>query len=390
MNGVEYVFGNEHIDAKPLQPFDDEVCSFISGLSMMLMKSTAIRIYPDIAALAFWCRRGNLELLKKRCPEAAQRLGRGLCFHIAPGNIPINFAFTYLFGLISGCSNIVRLPSYPFQQVVPVLEGIKKTLNSFPNIAAKTVFVRYPADNTITAEFSKQADARLIWGGDKTVESVKGLPCKPRCVDVAFADRYSICLINGQKVLSLNDSALERLAESFYNDTYLMDQNACSSPQLLCWLEDSEKARMRFWNAVYSQAEKKYNLQPAASIDKFARMCEDAIELKVLKGVMRTGNLLYRAELSGFAEDMTVLRGNSGYFYEIAINELNELAAIITEKYQTVTYFGVDPTNIQEFVLRNRLQGVDRITPVGKAMDISVIWDGFDLVRMLSRLVNVE
>ena len=62
----------------------------------------------------------------------------------------------------------------------------------------------------------------------------------------------------------------------------------------------------------------------------------------------------------------------------------------MTEKFQTVTYFGFDPEEVRKMVLNNRLRGIDRIAPVGKAMDVGVIWDGYDLVRLLSRLVNVE
>ena len=89
--------------------------------------------------------------------------------------------------------------------------------------------MRYPADDAITEQFSRMADVRVIWGGDETVARMKALPARPRCVDVAFADRYSLCVLNGRAVLELEQEGLSRLAENFYNDTYLMDQNACSA-----------------------------------------------------------------------------------------------------------------------------------------------------------------
>ena len=82
------------------------------------------------------------------------------------------------------------------------------------------------------------------------------MPAKPRCIDIAFADRYSVCIINGQAILNADDPSIKRLAESFYNDTYLVDQNACSSPQLILWINDKDDARKRFWEAVYDYAEK--------------------------------------------------------------------------------------------------------------------------------------
>ena len=169
-----------------------------------------------------------------------------------------------------------------------------------------------------------------------------------------------------------------------------MDQNACSSPQLILWLDDGAEARERFWQSVYDCAEKKYRLQAAVAVDKYTQMCEDAVNLDIVKAVSRKGNLLYRAELETLLPDMTELRGEAGYFYEHVISCLDELKNNITEKFQTVTYFGIDPFEIRRFVITNNLRGIDRIAPVGRAMDISIIWDGFDIVRTLSRVVSVE
>ena len=36
-------------------------------------------------------------------------------------------------------------------------------------------------------------------------------------------------------------------------------------------------------------------------------------------------------------------------------------------------------------VLENGLTGVDRIAPVGHTMDFALTWDGYDLIRTLSR-----
>ena len=55
-----------------------------------------------------------------------------------------------------------------------------------------------------------------------------------------------------------------------------------------------------------------------------------------------------------------------------------------------MTYFGVDKTELRDFVVNNRLSGIDRIVPIGKALDMDVIWDGYDIVRSLSRIIDVK
>lgn len=390
MKNVEYLVGSPEISNVPLQPYSDEAIEFASMLSKNLMKSPAIRVYPDISAIAFWCRKANLLKMKENCPEADKRLGRGLCFHVAPGNIPINFAFSYIFGLMSGCSNIVRLSSKAYLQIKPICDAVLDTLKDCPEIEKRTAFIRYPADDETTAEFCKNADARLIWGGDATIAKVRTMTSKPRCIDICFADRYSVCVIDGNAVVETDEATMSRLADNFYNDTYLMDQNACSSEQLIFWVNDSKEAREKFWKAIYDFAEKKYELQAAVSVDKYTHMFEDILDNKPVDSIKMNTNLLYRVELSKMDGNITELRGKGGYFYEYMLNDLSEIAPFVTEKFQTVTYFGIEAEDIRKFVVENRLRGIDRIVPIGKAMDIDIMWDGFDLVRMLSRFVDKE
>ena len=35
----------------------------------------------------------------------------------------------------------------------------------------------------------------------------------------------------------------------------------------------------------------------------------------------------------------------------------------------------------------NSLRGIDRIAPVGHTMDFALTWDGYDLIRTLSRRI---
>ena len=389
MNDVEYVIGTADIVNTPIRVYDDTACAFIAELSAEILKSPLARTYPDLSALAFWGRKANLQKLKEAFGDTAGRLGRGLCFHIAPSNIPVNFAFTYLFGLLSGNANIVRLPSKMFPQIDALCTLIKKVLPKYPKIKKRTAFVRYPRSDEITAEFCKIADARMIWGGDKTIASIKSLPASPRCVDIAFADRYSLAMIDGEAVLQAAAEKMKQLVENFYNDTWLMDQNACSSPQIILWQNDSDEARKKFWDAALAIAEAKYALQDAVSVDKYTLFCTEAVVNDNAVNFVSNGNLLYREEVRALTPDIINHRGKGGYFFEHTLTDLSELCTVITEKFQTITYFGIDAVALREDLIAANVRGIDRIVPIGKAMDIDVIWDGHDLVRELSRIVKV-
>jgi hypothetical protein len=168
-----------------------------------------------------------------------------------------------------------------------------------------------------------------------------------------------------------------------------MDQNACSSPQIVFWQNAKNETKKVFWDAVVANASQRYDLQPAVVIDKYVQLCRDAITYDNLSSIRQEG-LLYRESFSILPSgDLTGLRGKGGYFYEYDLQNLDELAPIITEKYQTATYYGMSPETLREFVMRHHLRGIDRIVPIGSAMDIGVIWDGYDLINMLSRIVSV-
>jgi len=390
MKNIDYLIGNENINVKPLKVFSDEVCNFLNELSSVILKSPVSRQYPDLSAVAFWCRKANIDKKKSIIADCQSRLGRGLCFHIAPSNIPINFAFSFFFSLLAGNANIVRVPSKEFEQVNVLIQIMKELLEKYPNINERTVLIKYGRDNEITEHFSEIADARMIWGGDKTIERIRNLRTKPRCVDITFADRYSICIIDAEKVRLLDKEKLSRLADSFYNDTFLMDQNACSSPQLIYWVNDNDKGRALFWDAVEKIAIKKYQLQDAVCVDKFTKFCEDSIDNgEVIKKILFHDNYLYRCEICYLVPNIDALRGKCGYFYEYSLKDLNDLFKIINAKYQTVTYFGIDPQKLLETLIEKKTVGIDRIVPIGKAMDIDAIWDGHNLIAELSREIVV-
>ncbi|MEG1752299.1 MAG: acyl-CoA reductase [Christensenella sp.] len=392
MKNIEFLVGSLPINNCPLKPYSDMVCNFAAQLSQNLLKNSNTKAYSDVLSFAFWCRKGNVKLLQQQWTGSDEsRVGKGLVFHIAPSNVPVNFAFSYMFSLFAGNANIVRVPSKDFPQVRIIITAIKEVLNDFPEIMSRTAFVRYPVNDDITQELSNMADARMIWGGDSTVKSVRSLDVKPRCIDVVFADRYSFSIIDGVAVHEANEKQMMSLARGFYNDTYLMDQNACSSPQIIFWQNAQDADKEKFWQAIYDYAEKNYVLQPASAVDKYDKACSDAISLTNISKVIRYGNLLYRVIVNSYENIKECkLRGSCGYFYETDLQNFVDLKAIVTEKYQTITYYGINANELCDFVKEQGLRGIDRIVPIGDAMDIGVIWDGYDIVRMLSRIVYAK
>jgi hypothetical protein len=389
LDSIAWLVGDGLPLTRPLPPYSDIVCRFLGELSRVLLRNRANRDFPDVAAFAFFCRGANLKKLKEGFCDGKRRLGRGLAFHITPTNVPINFAFSLVFGLLAGNSNIVRVPAKEWPQVGIVCSAVRDLLATpeYGELRSLISMARYMRDDEITGYFSGRCDARVIWGGDDTVTSVRKIPIPPRSVELTFADRYSCCAISADAVLRAGEGELKKLADAFYNDTFLVDQNACSSPNLIVWLGGrADEAKERFWPAVEKSAAR-YRLEPAHVTEKYTLLCDYLAAGNGIKRVTMHGNLIYRAELCGL-NGVEGYRGKMGLFFEYDAASIEELARRVTNKWQTLTYYGLDAEKIASFVTDGRLTGIDRIVPVGAALDIGVIWDGYDIVSALSRIVS--
>ena len=87
---------------------------------------------------------------------------------------------------------------------------------------------------------------------------------------------------------------------------------------------------------------------------------------------------------------MENFRGRWGYFYEFETQNINSISKNINRKYQTLTYFGFEKDTLKKFIMNNNIKGIDRFVPVGSALDINFIWDGYDLFKSLTRIIEVK
>ena len=393
MKKIEYLVGNKNLKSISRRPYNDLVCNFICELSKILINHSSCSDYPDIKTLAFWCRKKNIDILKSNFSTNQIRVGLGLVFHITPSNVPTNFAYSLLFGLLTGNSNIIKVPSKKFEQIRIICDCIKKTLRKkkYTKLKENITIVRYSDCVQFTDKISSLCDARLIWGGDKSINEIRKSQLNPRSRDIAFSDRFSLCVIDAKSIIKLDQYGLDRVVEKFYNDTYLVDQNACSSPHLIVWLGDKDsKVRNIFWNQLYKYVLKKYKLPQIASIDKYTKLCEDLINFQNIKKYKKYTNLLHVVTLKKLDFNINQLRGKWGYFYECNLKNLDYLAKFIDRSCQTLTYIGVKKDILKKFVIENNLKGIDRIVPTGQGLSMNFYWDGYDINQTLSRIIDLK
>ena len=109
--------------------FSKNVIDFFDELSNYIFKNRKIKKFPDLATFAFFCRKANVRLLEKKYLNFLEnRCGRGLVLHFTPSNVPLNFAYSLFFGLITGNANIIRLSKKEYDQAKILINTINKLL----------------------------------------------------------------------------------------------------------------------------------------------------------------------------------------------------------------------------------------------------------------------
>ncbi len=399
LNGFQNLVGTECTDfedifnARPLIPFSPLVIELLNQVSEQLMSHALLRDFPDVATFAFWCRKASISTLKSRYVDRNQRLGRGVIFHVAPSNVPVNFAYSLAAGLLAGNANIVRVPSPEFIQVQMIAEVIKELLKNqkFVELRNHIFLIRYDKSQTqITSELSERCDLRVIWGGDRSIQEIRRSPLSQRSYDVTFADRYSLCVIDADGYLSEKD--FSKIAISFYNDTYLFDQNACTAPHLVFWVGSSvqiEQAKRMFWDELQSLVESKYDLQTISAVDKLTTAYKFVSQNAGSQLSKSKDNLITRIKIGSLDAGIENWRGKWGCFFEYQATNLDALAHIVNQRFQTLSYIGIAPTVLEALVHEKRMTGVDRIVPVGRTLDFALDWDGYDLISTFSRVISV-
>ena len=113
-------------------------------------------------------------------------------------------------------------------------------------------------------------------------------------IDIPFADRYSISLINSDKFLKLSNYKVKNLIKNFYNDTYAVDQNACSSPHLILWQgKFNRKAKNKFWLHLDNLVREKYDSPLISTVDNYSKLVSELIKNKNIYSYKSFNKSLY-------------------------------------------------------------------------------------------------
>lgn len=363
---------------------DPLVLGFLTALSRQLLSCDVCRPYSDVVALGYWLRKANLDNIIAMA-DLQSRRPLGLVVHYSPQNVDTMFVYSWVCSLLMGNRNIVRLGSKQADVQLIVLRQIQYLLqqSDFSQLARRNVFLHFPKHSAAAKHISMLADARVIWGGDETVNTVRALPCKPRTRDICFPDRHSIAVING---CSLSTDNLLDVAERLWRDIYSFNQQGCASPKAIFWIGSDDYLEQFFATLGHLSDNRDF-------ADTFAN--EQLVFSQYMIATAQAEAIMQHAKICVLEmnDDASLdVDWHPGHLLLMLYKcgELNDVGRYLTSTTQTLSHFGVGQAELACFTRSDNFLGVDRIVPMGQALRFDLKWDGYNLLEQLSKILVLE
>lgn len=369
--------------------FADTTIALGQEISRVLLADAALGRQADVVALAYFLRpaqtRRLIAHLRQGLAPACVAVPRGRCLVFTPGNVDTMFVYSWWLPLLAGNRVAVRLPGRRSALTESLLALLVEVLgqSDFATQAEASRFLSWPHDDGITARLSSACDVRIIWGGDRAVAAIRAYPTALAGIDISFPDRASLAAFDAGAYLALDQAGRDDLARRFAADLSAFDQMACSSPRVLAWCGAQGAAAAADFRPRLGGA-----MPPASPSVAMTKLVSAA--LAALDGDM--------ARLHGFGSALLVAEGaavapehcGGGLLSEWRLESLDDLAGRLSRRHQTLVHFGFDRASLARLVERLNGRALDRLVPVGKALDFTSVWDGQDLLRETIRLVWIE
>lgn len=385
--------------ALPLGVGAPESVAFCADLSARLLSDPRARRYPALQALGFWLRPSSVKNMIQNhlatLPRTT-RVPRGIVFQIPPGNVDALFGYMAVLSLLAGNVTLLRLPRGHRPEQKALLDILGEALAAAPLVLRnRIVILRYDHEEHITAALSGLCDARMVWGGDETVSTIRRIPLPPLSVEVSFADRFSSLALPAKAYLNAGEEQKDQIVHAIFNDIYLFDQMACASPRLLHWIgtdEHSAEAAQDFYPRLATFAMDHYGApQAGESVAKHVAQFMALHDLEVASCTTYAPALtvLSLRSLARFSAFKNITYGY-GLLMDVTLPNLATLAHTTEKRDQTLAIWGFSSDEIHALVALSAGRGYDRIVPVGQALSFDPVWDGHNLFDTLTRLIQVS
>ena len=262
----------------------------------------------------------------------------------------------------------------------------------FKNISNKYSFIYYEHQASLNTELSSSVDARIIWGGDQTIQIFKSFTTSSNCIDLVFPDKVSTSILSANWLISADESELKNKADLYSRDIGLFSQMACSSPSSLILLKDCKddysEFLLNFFQKCDSLLSRKEWLSEMHALSNFKSSIDICMQFPTLNCIYKGQNLsAFFLEKSDF-EEVSVHKPKDTCLFVYVVDSLEEVSSLIDKNNQTMVCIGLKKEIKDKLTKKIMIKGINRVVNVGNALNMNIFWDGYDIVSYLSKLIS--
>ena len=122
---------------------------------------------------------------------------------------------------------------------------------------------------------------------------------------------------------------------------------------------------------------------------RFVELCGHLSQQDINGQITSIAGGAVRIKLGGEEDWRDFSKLRFGTFIEVMISDVEQVERFVSNKVQTLGYFGYTASEMVELITRLSIDGIDRVVPIGQALNFDTLWDGYDLIRMLTRTVVI-
>ena len=389
----ETIFGNLDNCYKDSVAFSDFRIAYVEELSSVL--GDLSRTYRDAELMSF---SRYLKHLRSKTNYYSipnfVRKGIGLVIHITPNNVPLGFAYSFIWGLLTGNSNIVKTPNQSKEQTALFFEGLNLVHQDpkFRILSQQNIFTNIHSSDARFTPIIEACDAKVVWGSNSTINLIAPVQKSVYTRSITFPDRISVCVISLPVYSALSQDKKISLAKKFVRDFQSFNQLACSSPWVLYWLGSDRPGQGRemtdeFWEYVNKELKSIPNLLTGLGALRVAKLAKISAQQSV--SFKRVTHLKHVTILDVESLVMSEIEAGYGIFYQKNCDYLDGIFSDLGDRVQTMTYFGTDVKELEHALKSSTSAVPKRVVPIGTALDFEWIWDGRDAMSELTEICQV-
>jgi hypothetical protein len=241
----------------------------------------------------------------------------------------------------------------------------------------------------LNEQMSLAADMKIIWGGAEAIKAITTLPRREHCGEIIFGPKYSIGVIDRQKILS-NPEKFDDTIAAFVRDIAIFDQRACSAPQTI-FIERNTRLSLREVGEVFAKHLAK--LPPKPGLDPYTTM--RIVNVRAAWAMDEAKDIIASSDGANWTvcldRDVSLKEAvQSRTIFLTEVESLEQVIPLLSPKVQTVGLAFGDQKSAIAFAEAATGAGVARCVRPGLMNNHESPWDGKLLINQLVRWVTLK